>query len=51
MNLIAEVYVVLTSLKIDAEMALDGSWDKSDAGFKVQIKMIDKILTKIKAVE
>jgi hypothetical protein len=43
-NLMPEVIKILTSLKIDAEMALSDEWDRSDDGFEAQIEFIDKIL-------
>jgi len=32
------------TLKKDAEMALDGRWDKADAGFLAQINLINAVL-------
>ena len=38
---------LLKGLKEDAEMALDGRWDKSDDRFEAQINLIDSFLTLI----
>jgi hypothetical protein len=34
----------LNTLKEDAEMALNGDWDKTDSGFEAQITLIDMVL-------
>lgn len=34
----------LNTLKEDAEMALNGEWDKTDSGFRAQITIIDMVL-------
>lgn len=43
-----DVVNLLKTLKQDAEMALDGRWDKSDEGFDCQIILINRILDKLK---
>ena len=48
-----EVVKVLTILREDAEMALNGEWDCStdegkETGFGAQIQLIDNILDKLK---
>lgn len=48
-----EVVDVLTILREDAEMALNGEWDcitdeGKETGFGAQIQLIDKILDKLK---
>lgn len=43
-----ETIALLKMLKADAEMALEGEWDRSDEGFKAQIRNIDEMLFKIK---
>ena len=42
-----EVIDTLNTLREDAEMALDGRWDKSDHGFESQIMVIDQMLNKL----
>jgi hypothetical protein len=37
-----DVVNLLKTLKQDAEMALDGRWDKSDEGFDCQIFLINR---------
>lgn len=42
-----KITVLLNALNIvkeDAEMALDGNWDKSDEGFQDQIDFINKTI-------
>ena len=34
----------LNTLRQDAEMALNGEWDKTDSGFEAQITLIDMVL-------
>jgi hypothetical protein len=34
----------LNTLREDAEMALNGEWDRTDGGFKAQIILIDDVL-------
>jgi hypothetical protein len=34
----------LNTLRLDAEMALNGEWDKTDSGFEAQITLIDMVL-------
>jgi hypothetical protein len=34
----------LNTLREDAEMALNGEWDKTDSGFEAQITLIDMVL-------
>ena len=34
----------LNTLRKDAEMALNGEWDKTDSGFEAQITLIDMVL-------
>ena len=34
----------LETLREDAEMALDGEWDKTDSGFEAQITLIDMVI-------
>lgn len=34
----------LKTIREDAEMALDGRWDKTDSGFNAQIILIDMVL-------
>ena len=34
----------LNTLREDAEMALNGKWDKTDSGFEAQITLIDMVL-------
>jgi len=48
-----EITSLLTTLRKDAEMALDGSWDCTtqegiEMGFTAQIELIDEMLEKIK---
>ena len=48
-----EVIKVLTILREDAEMALNGQWDCTtdegiETGFNAQIELIDNILDKLK---
>ena len=43
-----EVINLFNSLKIDAKMALNGKWDRSDDGFECQIGLIEGMLTKLK---
>lgn len=50
-NIMNEILSVLETLKEDAEMALEGTWDKSDDGFEAQITLIDKIILKIQENE
>jgi len=38
---------VLNTLRTDAEMALQGEWDRSDQGFEDQIELINQTLTEI----
>lgn len=52
-ELIEKTIKTLTSLKIDAEMALDGSWDCTtqegiETGFTAQIRFIDEVLNELK---
>jgi hypothetical protein len=42
---LVEIQNTLITLKTDAEMALDGEWDKSDEGFEAQIHLINKALS------
>ena len=47
-----EVIELLTTLKIDAEMALSGEWDCTtregiEDGFGAQIRLIDELLDKL----
>lgn len=46
-KILSPVFVMLNSLQIDAEMALDGSWDcegeNGKLGFKRQIELINKL--------
>ena len=37
---------LIKTLREDAELALDGGWDKSDDGFRDQISLIDKVMAK-----
>lgn len=46
-DLLKEACEILNSLRIDAEMALCGNWDKSDEGFETQINFIDDFFFKI----
>lgn len=39
---------ILLTLKEDAEMALDGRWDKTDKGFEAQLHLIDEALEELK---
>lgn len=34
----------LSTLREDAEMALNGDWDKTDSGFEAQITLIDMVV-------
>lgn len=34
----------LITLQEDAELALEGSWDRSDSGFKAQIELINSVI-------
>lgn len=34
----------LLTLREDAEMALDGTWDKTNKGFEAQLEVIDEAL-------
>ena len=34
----------LNTLRQDAEMALNGEWDKTDSGFEAQITLINMVL-------
>lgn len=38
---------LLTMVKVDAEMALNDDWDRSNDGFSHQIEFIDKFLNKV----
>lgn len=44
---IEELIDLIITLRNDAEMALNGKWDKSDDGFKDQIYFIDKKLEEL----
>ena len=46
-----DVIALLRILKKDAQMALNGEWDKSDEGFQCQIKVIDDILKQLKFIK
>ena len=46
-NEFPEAIDILNTLKKDAEMALNGDWDRSDSGFFAQIKLITKFLNKL----
>jgi len=41
---VKELKKTLRILREDAEMALNGEWDRSDDGFKDQIVLIDSVL-------
>lgn len=46
-----ECISLFKTLKLDAEMALDGRWDTTNEGadgFECQIQLIDEILSKLK---
>lgn len=43
-----DVKHLFITLRKDAEMALNGEWDRSDKGFQCQIEAIDNILLRIK---
>ena len=47
-ELLEEAIELLQNLRIDAEMALDDRWDRSDDGFEAQISLIDNFLSKLK---
>jgi len=34
----------LKTLREDAEMALEGQWDKTDSGFEAQLTLIDMVI-------
>ena len=38
---------LLKTIKEDAMMALDNTWDRSDNGFEVQLQLIDDFLNEI----
>lgn len=42
-----EACEIINTLRIDAEMALCGDWDKGDEGFESQINLIDDFFYKI----
>ena len=46
-NEFPEALSLIKSLWEDANMALDGDWDRSDEGFKAQIELIEKFLNKL----
>lgn len=46
-DLLKEACEMLNSLRMDAELALCGDWDKSDEGFETQINMIDEFFFKV----
>ena len=41
-----ELEELLSCLWTDAHLALDGSWDRSDSGFKEQQLLIEKFVSK-----
>ncbi len=43
-----EILELLNHLKKDCEMALDGTWDRSDDGFEASLKNVERIITLIK---
>lgn len=45
---IKELIEILEVLKEDAEMAINGDWDKSNEGFQDQIDLIDNTLKLVK---
>lgn len=42
-----EAINLLYTMKQDAELALDGSWDRTDDGFESQIELINNFLKNI----
>ena len=46
-NNFEEAIEILKNIKLDAEMALDDKWDRSDDGFKTQIDIIQDFLNKL----
>lgn len=40
-----EALHLLLNVRQDAEMALNGAWNKSDHGFEMQLALLDKFLT------
>ena len=43
-DVIKPLISTLNTLREDAEMALNGEWDKTDSGFEAQIDLIDMVL-------
>lgn len=46
-NNFEEAIEILKNIKLDAEMALDDRWDRSDDGFVTQIEIIEEFLNKL----
>lgn len=42
---------LIKTLKKDAKMALNGSWDRTDGGFEDQITLIDRFLDSLEDKE
>ena len=42
-----EIFMVLLTLREDATMALEGTWDCTTPGFEDQINLIDNLLDKL----
>jgi hypothetical protein len=40
----APLITTLKTLREDAEMALEGQWDKTDSGFEAQLTLIDMVI-------
>ena len=46
-ELTGKIIYVLTTLRTDAQWALEDKWDRSDEGFEHQIKLINELLKRI----
>ena len=49
MNLIERLEDALDTIKVDANMALNEEWDRSDDGFTAQIELVDKVIDRVEA--
>jgi len=48
-KLLKSTISVLEALKEDANMALNGTWDCTEPGFRAQIRAINGVLSELKA--
>ena len=47
-KMVDDIIDVLNTVKEDAEMALDGRWDRTDDGFETQLNIVENCLSNVK---